>query len=338
MPVNRNALIRYKTIDKCLQNRFRRWTLEDLIGACSEALYEYEGIEKGVSKRSVQADIQIMRSDKLGYNAPIVVVERKYYTYEDADYSITNIPLTDQDLNHLTDTVNFLKQFKGFSHFRELEGMVQKLEGHIYAKQSKQKVVIDFEKNENLKGLEHLDALYQAIVKRQVLEILYQSFKAKKANWIPFHPYLLKEYNNRWFLLGVKGAKLNIMTIALDRIQEIRPLSEVRYLENENFDPELYYKDIIGVTVQAGLLPEEVDLFFHHSNAPYVLTKPMHPSQELIEQRDDGVVIRLKVKQNFELEREIMGYGESVVVLKPQRLRQRILQKMNWALENYEKE
>ena len=41
MPVNRNALIRYKTIDNCLRNRYRQWTLEDLIEACSEALYEY---------------------------------------------------------------------------------------------------------------------------------------------------------------------------------------------------------------------------------------------------------------------------------------------------------
>ena len=88
MPANRNALIRYKTIDKCLRNRQRLWTLDDLIHECSEALYEYEGIDKGVSKRTVQSDIQIMRSDKLGYNAPIEVTERKYYTYTDAEYSI----------------------------------------------------------------------------------------------------------------------------------------------------------------------------------------------------------------------------------------------------------
>lgn len=76
MPVNRNALIRYKTIDYCLQNRYRKWTLDDLIEACSEALYEYEGIDKGISKRSIQMDIQMMRSDKLGYNAPIIVLEK----------------------------------------------------------------------------------------------------------------------------------------------------------------------------------------------------------------------------------------------------------------------
>ncbi|MFT5025011.1 MAG: hypothetical protein ACI9L7_000949, partial [Candidatus Azotimanducaceae bacterium] len=71
MAQNKNALIRYKTIDKCLQNHYKDWTLDDLIGACSDALYEYEGQDINVSKRTVQLDIQLMRSDKLGYNAPI---------------------------------------------------------------------------------------------------------------------------------------------------------------------------------------------------------------------------------------------------------------------------
>ena len=92
MPVNKNALIRYKTIDKCLRNRYRRWTIEDLVDACSDALYDMEGIDKGVSLRTVQGDIQIMRSDKLGYNAPIEVYENKFYRYADPEYSI-NTPI-----------------------------------------------------------------------------------------------------------------------------------------------------------------------------------------------------------------------------------------------------
>ncbi len=336
MPANRNALIRYKTIDKCLQNRFRRWTLNDLIDACSDALYEYEGIDKGVSKRSVQADIQVMRSDKLGYNAPIIVVEKKYYTYEDPDYSITNIPLTQQDLLHLSDTVNFLKQFQGFSHFQELDGMVQKLEDHIHSQKTNQQPVIDFEKNENLKGLEYLDVLYQAIVKKQVLEIMYQSFKAKKANPITFHPYLLKEYNNRWFLLGVKGAKKAILTIALDRIHAVDYLTKVRFISNDQFDPKTFYKDIVGVTVNQGLRVETIELFIYNTAAPYVLTKPIHHSQTLIQKQTDGVVIQLRVKQNFELEREIMGFGENMFVIKPKRLRERIKKRLNQTLRNYE--
>jgi hypothetical protein len=92
MPLNRLALIRYKTIDACLRNRARKWTLDMLIDACSDAIYEFEGIQDGVSKRTIQLDLQLMRSDKLGYNAPIVVIDKKFYTYDDPKYTITKYP------------------------------------------------------------------------------------------------------------------------------------------------------------------------------------------------------------------------------------------------------
>jgi hypothetical protein len=107
MAVNKNALIRYKTIDKCLQNYYRQWTLNDLIEAVSDALYEYEGKDVDVSKRTVQLDLQMMRSDKLGYNAPIVVYDRKFYKYEDEAYSITKSPISNQDLSKLSEAVSF---------------------------------------------------------------------------------------------------------------------------------------------------------------------------------------------------------------------------------------
>ena len=106
MPANKNALIRYKTIDNCLRNRYRRWTLEDLVGACSDALYDMEGICKGISVRTVQGDIQMMRSDKLGYNAPIEVYDHKYYRYADEDYSIANMPLSQNDYNVMQEAVD----------------------------------------------------------------------------------------------------------------------------------------------------------------------------------------------------------------------------------------
>lgn len=335
MPVNRNALIRYKTIDKCLQNRFRKWTLEDLIDACSDALYEYEGIDKGVSKRTVQADIQMMRSDKLGYNAPIIVLEKKHYTYEDPKYSITNIPLTEQDLGKLTEVVELLRQFKGFSHFRELDGMVQKLEDHVYTQKTKQRPIIDFEKNENLKGLSYLDELYQAILHKRVLRIKYQSFKARLPQEFLFHGYLLKEFNNRWFLLGVKGGRRDIMTLALDRIEDIQPDKHTPYLENENFDPTKHYQHTVGVTVNEGSKVETVEIFVDQYNAPYVLTKPLHHTQEVLEMNEKGMIIRIKVVLNFELERLIFGFAEGMEVIQPERLRKRMMNKFERGLGNY---
>ena len=108
MPANKNALIRYKTIDRCLRNRYRRWTLDDLVDACCDALYDMEGIQKGVCARTVQMDIQIMRSDKLGYNAPIVVYDKIYYTYADPDYSITEMPLSMDDCLLIKEAITLL--------------------------------------------------------------------------------------------------------------------------------------------------------------------------------------------------------------------------------------
>ena len=73
MPLNRASLIRISTIDKCLQNHYRRWTINDLIDACTDALSEFEGRSNPVSRRTFQNDLALMRSDRLGYNAPIIV-------------------------------------------------------------------------------------------------------------------------------------------------------------------------------------------------------------------------------------------------------------------------
>ena len=127
MPVNKNALIRYKTIDRCLRNKYRRWTLDDLVEACSDALYDMEGIIKGVSMRTIQADIQIMRSDKLGYNAPIEVYDNKYYRYEDPEYSISESPLTMEDYELMTKAVAMIQQCQEGNQLDELKDVLAKV-------------------------------------------------------------------------------------------------------------------------------------------------------------------------------------------------------------------
>lgn len=336
MAQNKNALIRYKTIDKCLQNTNRRWTLDDLIEACSDALYEYEGRDVNVSKRTVQLDIQMMRSDKLGYNAPIEVYDKKYYRYADMAYSITDIPLTENDMNVLSETVEMLKQFKDFSLFSELGGIIQRLEDKVYTEKTQQASVIHLDKNENLKGLEHLDILYQAIIKKIVLKITYQSFKAQQASEIVFHPFILKEFNNRWFLVGKTSEKKPIINLALDRINHIDFDTSITYL-NEKFDGDQYYKDIIGVTV-ANSRAQRIQFWVDKHNAPYVITKPFHPSQRLIKEDENGVIFNILVQINFELERMILGFGDAIEVLKPQKFRERIGNKLKKASAFYSAE
>lgn len=338
MAQNKNALIRYRTIDKCLQNSYRTWTLDDLIEACSDVLYEYEGRGVNVSKRTIQLDIQLMRSDKLGYNAPIEVYDKKFYRYADEDYSITDIPLNENDMHVLSETVEMLKQFKDFSLFSELGGIIQRLEDKIYTEKTHQPSIIHLDKNEHLKGLNHLDILYQAILKKMVLKLTYQSFKAREAQIITFHPFILKEFNNRWFLVGKKKQKSPIMTLALDRIISIDYTTNVEYLD-QGFDGDAYYENTIGVTVMGEEHIQKVVLKVKQPHSPYILTKPLHHSQRLLKKLGNGaILIELRVHHNFELERIILGFGEGVHVIEPPLLKQNIQSRLQNGLDLYRTE
>ncbi|MDH6358376.1 WYL domain-containing protein [Parabacteroides sp. PF5-9] len=332
MPANRNALVRYKTIDTCLRNRYRQWTLDDLIDACSDALYEFEGIDKGISRRTVQMDIQLMRSEKLGYNAPIIVYDNKYYTYEDPDYSITNTPLSEQDLKVMSEAVEVLRQFKGFSSFSGMGEIVNRLEDHVVSARQQTVPVIDFEKNESLKGLNYLDIIYHAVVNKQALYIQYRSFHAQSASDYVFYPYLLKEYRNRWFVFGTRKDLPLLTNLALDRIQALEVASKEVYKANTLFDPSTFFEDTVGVSKSLEQKAEKVRFWVDPSDAPYVTTKPIHKSQQLIETREDrSKIFEIEVVVNRELHREFFGYADHLKVLSPDHLRNYMQERLDAA-------
>ena len=335
MAVNKLALIRYKTIDECLRNRYRKWTLEDLIEKVSDKLYEYEGITSGVSRRTVQADLQLMRSDKLGYNAPIVVTDKKYYSYDDTGYSITNVPINDADVAKMKEIVGVLKQFNGFNYFDEMSEMIARLENSLYKSTHAGNQCIQFENNHLLKGLQHINPLYQSILQRKPLLLEYKSFKAKDAKQVIYYPYLLKEYRNRWFLIAKAKKGKQILTLALDRIISFQELDKEPFVAYEGVDFDRYFSDLLGVTKTEKDRAHKVVLQVNKYNAPYVLTKPIHQSQTVLKEDDQSIIIRIDVVLNFELEREILGFGESMKVLAPRILASRIRQRLDKAMQQY---
>lgn len=280
-------------------------------------------------------DIQLMRSDKLGYNAPIIVKEKKYYAYDDPEYTIEKNPLSKADIEKLHEAIDILKHFKGFSHFQHMSGIIQGLEDRVNSAGSDGRSIVHLETNENLRGIEFIDPVYKAIKSKQVIQLTYQSFKARTPNVFSFHAYLLKEYRNRWFVLGRKSSKESMVTLALDRIKLIQVIPNVKYVDNGNFDANEHYKDVIGVTINEGNRPQTVHLAIDHSNAPYVITKPFHHTQKVIEKSAGGIEVTIDVILNLELEREILGFGECITVIKPKKLRERIEAKLKRAVEKY---
>lgn len=320
MSQNKNALLRYRTIDRCLRNTGRQWTLQDLVDACSDALYEYEGKQDSVSVRTVQLDIQMMRSDRLGYEAPIEVYDRKYYRYSDPDYSISNRPLSQHDIDVLNRTIDLLRQFDEFDRYHDMADVVSRLQDKVASAQRRPPIV-DFERNPNLKGLEYLTEIYDIIAARQAVHIVYRSFNAREPKDFILFPYLLKEYRNRWFLFGSRAGDMKLFNLALDRIVSVIACPDIPYKENPDFGED-FFDDVIGVTKHPRLRKEQVRILADNSQASYILTKPLHSSQRLVERNksDGSMEFELEVVVNPEFISQILGFGAGVRVTAPKSL------------------
>ena len=337
MPINRNALIRYKTIDNCLRRRHIKWTLDELINACSDALYEYTGVDKIISRRTIQLDIQMMRSGSLGAPAPIEVYENRYYRYKDPDYSFTDSPLTDDDLKLMGDTVEMLRQFGGFSAFAGMEDVLGRLEDHVSSMRHKRKPVILLEKNDDLRGLKYIEPLYKAIIAKTPVKIIYKSFKSRDMQKFIFSPYFLKEFRNRWFVYGWKKGAGMIFNLALDRIHEMGAAPGEEYQENTVIDPDTFFDNLIGVTKNINDKAPKVRFWAAPGQVPYIETKPLHKSQFVVQRNEDGsAIFQMEVVLNYELEKDLLGFGEGVKVLAPRQLVHNMSKRLTQAARNYQ--
>lgn len=336
MPANKNALIRYKTIDNCLRNRYRRWTLEDLVEACSDAIYDAEDIVKGVSVRTVQGDIQIMRSDKLGYNAPIEVYEHKYYRYADENFSIMNMPMSENDFEVMKEAVDMLRQLQDFDQFAELSDVVSRLQDKLAVSRNKRKPLVHFDNVPGLKGLHLLNPLYNHIARKQTLCISYKSFSARKPKKYIICPYLLKEFRNRWFLFGSKASNLQLFNLALDRIVGIEVV-DTPFRENPNFDSSHFFDDVIGVSKDIGSKPVIITFWASRDQSLYIQTKPIHQSQTLIRMNpeDHSCIFQITVVVNIEMYSIFMSYGPGIKILSPQNVASHIKSLLKKAADYY---
>lgn len=318
MPQNKNALLRYRTIDRCLRNTGRRWTLQDLVDACSDALYEYEGKQDLVSVRSVQRDIEMMRSDKLGFEAPIEVYDRKYYRYSDPEYSISNRQLSLEDIKVLNRTIDLLRDFDEFDPMHEMADVVNRLQDKIAAAANRRRIVA-FERNPDLKGIQYLNPLYDLIASRTTVNIIYRSFNARTASEFILFPYLLKEHNNRWFLFGSRAGDMKLFNLALDRIMEFHPCPQIPFMDNPDFGDN-YFDDMLGVTKYDRLEKATVRFTADNRHASYILTKPIHSSQKLISKNKEDGSMTFELSDiiiNPELTKAILSFGDGVQVLSP---------------------
>jgi predicted DNA-binding transcriptional regulator YafY len=334
MATNKNATIRYQTLNRCFRNPGRTYYIEDLIKACNDALLDVDPSSSGIRKRQLFDDIKFMR-DSQGFNAPIESFKdgrKAWYRYSDMSFSINNQPLNEKEAQQLKESLATLSRFKGMPQFEWVDEIKARLE--VSFKLKSHEKVIEFEENQYLTGKEHIGVLYDAIINKQVLEIQYHPFKREDPMQLILHPYFLKQYNNRWFLFGRRNDVANMTTIALDRINDIQTV-RADYIPNNEINFEEYFYDIVGVSVPNDNTPETILLKIDAESWPYIRTKPIHGSQKVKEQTADYTIIELCLIPNFELESILFSHGETIEVLGPDCLRQRIKDRLVKLNEKY---
>lgn len=335
MPLNKQALVRYRIIDRCLRDKRSPFpSLETL----QDKLEEF--LSMSISESTVEKDIRAMRTDpELGFNAPIKYSKKyKGYHYTDDKFTIANVPLSDEDINAIEFAAITLRQFEDIPLFNDFGGTVDKIFQAINIGTAldfeELRQIIQFEKSPKMQGIEHLETLLQCIKEGMPIRFEYLKFGLNESKAHLVHPYLVKEYRNRWYLIGRQDSNDLITTYALDRMEFPEPSNEVVFKKPLDFDSGAYFKHSFGITTFEGE-PEEVILSFDPFQGRYVQTQKLHETQEEIPGDGNDYRIRLTVGVTIELEMAILSYGEKVRVIKPESLRNKIQERLKDALDKY---
>ncbi len=332
MPANKYALIRYRVINRCLKD-FTYASMDKLIQVCEDALSM-----SSISERTIYQDLKDMKEEsQLGYFAPIRLNREKGYYYEDPDYSIDNIPLKDEEIKALSFAATMLDQFRNIGIFSTFTGAVQKVVEAVNIKRlSKEDDLlpfIEFEQSPVSLGQQYIETIILAIKNKKVIRFKYQRFDTDKVQLHDIHPYLLKQYHNRWYLIGLHDYYKDITTYCLDRFSGDPIVVDIPY-QDIGFNTREYFKSVIGI-ITSFEKPQKVVLQLTPRQAWYVITQPIHSSQK-VKKKKDHFIVELNVIPTYELTMLIMGWGPEVEVIKPVALREEIMELHQKCIEKIE--
>lgn len=327
MGINKNALLRFRTIDQVIRDK--KYAKMDTIRKAVANKMEpgYTHIDKVYPTRTFYQDIKDMIGDsdqgrKLGFFAPIDVNERKEYFYADPQYIFTQIPFTSFDGLVINESLTLLNQLKDIPLIHELTKRLNLLMDYVH-QNSTTSIPLNYSKVEMqkspLKGMEYFIPLLECITRQQRVEINYQSYFKDKPRKTIIEPYLLKEYKNRWYLLAVAKGKPDFTTYALDRIKGLESLDEL-FTPKEGFSANEYFNYSYGITAVSDGVPQKIRLRFDELLMKYMKDLPLHPSQKIIKETKNSIEVELEVYITIELIKDIRSFGNRVQVIKPKNL------------------
>ena len=320
MPHIKNALIRYRIIDKCIGNKYSPFpSKRDLREACEEALYgSIDG--EHICDSTIEKDIFNMRME---HDAPIKYSKLNLgYYYENPNFSINDIPLTEDELSSISFAAKTLMQFKNVNMFRHFGSAIDKIVDRISVSNDDDGEIIQFEKSISGEGNEFLTPILDAIKDELLVTFEYTSFVSGEMKPRKVLPLLLKEYSNRWYLISFDLNKDDYITYSLDRIEDL-VITTDKMKRPSDFNPDNYFKYSIGIT-SGNKSPEIVRFKANNIASRYIDSLPFHSSQRILDMHEEGYTFELKVNVSEELIRSMLSYGGEISVLKPRSLKDEI--------------
>lgn len=337
MAITKNPLTRYKILDSCFRNQYKNFTINHLLETVNHQLFEQFGDESHCIKlRQLQDDIAFMKSSN-GWNIELADIKEgkmKVYRYENPDFSINHAPLNSVETEQFQLAIQTLSHFEGMPQFDGIQEILARLKSDLKSK-SNEKPFIGFDHTQDLKGIEYFNLLYNSVQNKVALEIIYKDFKTVAPYTFIFYPHYLKQYNSRWFLFGYqpKDDKWH-WNVAIDRIVSVRQL-DIPFISNDEMDWQDYFSDMIGVTKPENAQMETIVLHFNQLTGKYMESKSIHETQKNKWIDENTFELKIHVIINYELERLILSYGESVKVIQPSFLAEQIKNRHQEALKLY---
>jgi predicted DNA-binding transcriptional regulator YafY len=245
--------------------------------------------------------------------------------------------LNEEDIQAIEFAANTLEQFRGIGLFKTSGDAIDKILGRLSLRPENgldTDSYVQFETAPAYRGTEHLASILRAIREKRRIRFAYSKYTGGKTKTYQLDPYLLKEYRNRWYVIGRNPEKEAVVIFGLDRIEGLIEEGGERFERQADFDPDRYFKHSIGITAIDDV-PQEIHLRFSPLTGKYVESQPLHHSQKLIRNDETALDVSLYLCITHELLMQILSYGADVEVLKPASLRAQIQRELRNALKGY---
>jgi predicted DNA-binding transcriptional regulator YafY len=192
-----------------------------------------------------------------------------------------------------------------------------------------------FELNDGYAGSVNLEPIYTAIIQSRLISFDHENFERKQPKSYIIKPYLLKEYNSKWYIVGIFADSDQVRIFGLDRINNLKILAETFEKTDQKRISKLF-DSLIGLVYDMDK-PTTIDISVTHSQAKYFKKSPLHSSQEIVSETEKEVTFRYYLIPNRELIRLILGYGSQVKVLKPAEFAKQIKKQIKEMASLYKK-